>query len=371
MRHHLNVFAGVAVAQGGGLFGGVHNGHFGVIAPSGGGGTAGRLGQGGNRCRCARNHLFGQQARGADQPHRRVRPVLGLADQVGGDDVGVGAVVGNHQRLGGTRHHVNPHLPEQQALGFGHVAVARAYDDVRRLARKQTLRQRGDGLHPAQGQHDVRAAELQRIQNGRVDAVRAVCRGGRHDVLDAGYLGCAHAHDGAGRVGVAPSGHVATRRLAGNKPLPGAQTGHEFDIELLHGRALLPGKVGHALVGKADVVFHALRQGFFGARECLGSEHDGAVPAVQGMGVSAHPVFAADADFAQHGLHRLGGRGVGALGCQGCGLEVVRRHKRASVWVATMIGKLVPEPLGQIPTMHETSSMDPAQALRAGVPQRA
>ena len=61
-------------------------------------------------------------------------PVLGLADQVAGDDGRVGRVVGDHRHLGRPGEHVDADLAEQGALGLGDELVARADDHVGRLA---------------------------------------------------------------------------------------------------------------------------------------------------------------------------------------------------------------------------------------------
>ena len=151
-------------------------------------------------------------------------------------------------------------------------------------------------------------------------------RRGRHDVLDARDFGSSHAHDGAGRMGVAATRDVAARRLAWNETLTGAQAGQKLGAELLHRGALLLRKGAHPLVGEADVVFNPLGKRFFGARKGVWPEHDRAVPAIKRPGVGAYPLFATGADLAQHGLHCLGGRGIGALGRKDRSLEVVSRH---------------------------------------------
>ena len=60
--------------------------------------------------------------------------VLGLADEVGGDEGGVGGVVGEDGDLGGTGLGVDADAALEQALGGGDVDVARARDHVDRAA---------------------------------------------------------------------------------------------------------------------------------------------------------------------------------------------------------------------------------------------
>ena len=58
--------------------------------------------------------------------------MLGLAEQIGGADLAVDAVVGDHQRLGRAGEQVDADAAEQLALGFRHIGVARADDHVDR-----------------------------------------------------------------------------------------------------------------------------------------------------------------------------------------------------------------------------------------------
>ena len=56
--------------------------------------------------------------------------MLGLAEQVGGADLAVDAVVGDDQRLGRPGEQVDADAAEQLALGFRHIGVAGADDHV-------------------------------------------------------------------------------------------------------------------------------------------------------------------------------------------------------------------------------------------------
>jgi hypothetical protein len=56
--------------------------------------------------------------------------VLGLTDQIGGDVLGVGRVIGQDCDLGGPGFGVDAHPRADQAFGGGHVDVARAGDQV-------------------------------------------------------------------------------------------------------------------------------------------------------------------------------------------------------------------------------------------------
>ena len=63
-----------------------------------------------------------------DEDRLRAGVVLGLRQQVGGDPVGIAVLVGDDQHLGGAGDHVDADLAEHDALGGGHIGVARADD---------------------------------------------------------------------------------------------------------------------------------------------------------------------------------------------------------------------------------------------------
>ena len=100
--------------------------------------------------------------------------MFGLADEIGGDAVGVGGLVSRDHRLGRAGDHVDTDLAEQLALGFGHVGVAGPDDDVGRSIGEEPEGQRGDGLHATQAEHDVGAGDVGRGQNRRVHTVSVI-----------------------------------------------------------------------------------------------------------------------------------------------------------------------------------------------------
>ena len=73
-------------------------------------------------------HTLGEILAVGDQHRRRKGVVLGLADQVRGDVLGIGAVVGEHRDLGGSGLCVDTDHAFQQTLGCRDVDVARAGD---------------------------------------------------------------------------------------------------------------------------------------------------------------------------------------------------------------------------------------------------
>ena len=71
-------------------------------------------------------------AAGRHQNAGRHLVVLGLTDQIGGDVLGVGRVIGQDRDLGGPGFGVDAHPRADQALGRRDVDVARAGDHVNR-----------------------------------------------------------------------------------------------------------------------------------------------------------------------------------------------------------------------------------------------
>ena len=113
--------------------------------------------------------------------------MLGLAEQVGGADFAVDAVVGDDQRLGRAGEQVDADAAEQLALGFRHIGVAGADDHVDRLDRLGAERHGGDRLHAAEHIDLVGAAEMHGGDDRRMRPALERRRAG-DDALHAGDL---------------------------------------------------------------------------------------------------------------------------------------------------------------------------------------
>ena len=87
---------------------------------------------------------------GGDQHGRRVGAVLGLGQQVDGDDERVGVLVGDDQHFGRPGEEVDADLAEQLALGLGDVGVAGAGEHVDRVDGLGADGQGGDRLDTAE-----------------------------------------------------------------------------------------------------------------------------------------------------------------------------------------------------------------------------
>ena len=103
--------------------------------------------------------------------------MLGLADQVGRDERGVGTVVGEHGDLGRTGLGVDPDEALDQALRGDGVDVAGSGDEVDRTARPGAVGEHRDGLGTADGVHLGDAEEGAGGEDRRVRQAPVVGRG--------------------------------------------------------------------------------------------------------------------------------------------------------------------------------------------------
>jgi hypothetical protein len=165
-RHHLHVLGGDAVGLLQHLLVAVADDHLAVVAPGlpaivGGGQDGSSRSTSAMVSRASFSELVSRMA-------GRGRAVLGLAEQVGGADLGVHGVVGDHQRLGRPGEQVDADAAEELALGLGDEGVARADQHVDRRDRLGAERHRADRLHAAEHVDLVGAGQVHRRDDGRV-----------------------------------------------------------------------------------------------------------------------------------------------------------------------------------------------------------
>ena len=108
--------------------------------------------------------------------------MLGLAEQVGRDALGVGGVVGDHRDLGRAGEQVDADRAEELALGLGDVRVAGPDEHVDRLGAAQPERHRGERLDAAEAEDAVGAGGRDRVQHRRVEPVAGARRRARGHV---------------------------------------------------------------------------------------------------------------------------------------------------------------------------------------------
>ena len=131
-------------------------------------------------------HLIGERRIVGDQDALRRGIVLGLAQQVGGDPVGIVGAIGDHQDFRRPGDGIDADLAEHFALGGGDIGVAGAHDLVhrrdafacRRPARRRPARRRCDRFR-------VTPARFRGGQHQRID-LAAAGRRHHHDAGDAG-----------------------------------------------------------------------------------------------------------------------------------------------------------------------------------------
>ena len=122
--------------------------------------------------------LIGEMIVVGDQDRLRRGIVLGLAEQVGGDPVGLVAAVGYDQDLARPCDHVDPDHAEQLALGLGDVVVARAGDHVDGANPFGAVGKRSDRLRSADAPDFVDPGE---VRGGEHELVGLAARRGRDD----------------------------------------------------------------------------------------------------------------------------------------------------------------------------------------------
>ena len=98
--------------------------------------------------------------------------MFGLANQIGGDDRGIGGLVGNHQDFRRPGEHVDADTAVENALGLGHILIAGPDQNVGRVAGEQAEGKRRNALHAAEIEDGVGAAQIERIEHGRTGCRR-------------------------------------------------------------------------------------------------------------------------------------------------------------------------------------------------------
>ena len=183
--------------------------------------------------------------------------MLGLAEQIGGADLAVDAVVGDHQRLGRSGEQVDADAAEQLALGFRHIGIAGPDDHVDGRDRLGAERHGGDRLHAAQHVDFVGAAEMHGCDNRRMRPALERRRAG-DDALHAGDPRGDDRHVRRGDHRIAPARHVAADRVDRDVPVAEHDAGQGLDLEVAHAVALRLREVAHLRLREPDVVEVAL-----------------------------------------------------------------------------------------------------------------
>ena len=215
--------------------------------------------------------LAGHPLAARHQHGRGLGAVLGLGEQVDGDEERVGVLVGDDEDLGRPGEQVDADLAEQLALGLGHVGVAGAGDEVDAVHRLRADGHRGHGLHAAEDPDLVGAGEVHR-GHGRGGDLAADRRGAGDDAGHPGDLGGDDGHVRRGGQRVLAARDVGAGGLHGHVPVAEEDPGQRLDLDVGHRGALHLGEVPDLGLHEDDVVDHLLRQGRDDLLHPLGGE---------------------------------------------------------------------------------------------------
>ena len=156
-------------------------------------------------------HRVGERRIVGDQDRLRRRVVLGLGQEVGGDPLRIGGVVGEDQHFGRAGDHVDADLAKHVALGRRHIGVAGADDLVDRGNRLRPVGQCRDRLGTADAIDLIDTGERGGGEHQRVElAVRR--RHHHHQAAHTGHLGGHGVHQHRGRIGRRAAGHIEPDR---------------------------------------------------------------------------------------------------------------------------------------------------------------
>ena len=226
--------------------------------------------------------------------------MLGLAQQVDGDQERVGAVVGDDEDLGGAGHQVDADLAEELTLRLGDVRIARADDHVDGGDRLGADRERGDGLDAADEVDLVGAGEVHG-RDRRVGDDAARCGSHRRHALHAGDLRRQDRHVRRSEQRVAPAGDVGADRVDRDVLLPEEHARFDLGLEVGQRVALQLGEPADVVLDRADVVDGLLGHLCDGRRDLLvGEAERRRRPVVEALRVLAHRPVAARADIRDH-----------------------------------------------------------------------
>ena len=242
----------VGVGGGERLLVGVDDDHLAVVLPRPrrdlGGGEALEL------HRDLAQRLLGERLRRRDQDGRRRRAVLGLAEQVGGDDHRVGRPSATTRISVGPATRSIPTFPNRRRFASTTYALpgptrksTGSIVSVRSAARPAPGRRRGRDLV---GAREVHGGD-RRVGHASLERRRA-----RGDAFDACDLRRDDAHVRRGDHRVAAAGDIGADARDGDVPVAEPDAGKRLDLEVGHRRALGAGERPHLLLAERHVVEH-------------------------------------------------------------------------------------------------------------------
>jgi len=145
-------------------------------------------------------HLLREPVRGREEDRTGEGVVLGLSEQIGGDQLGGGALVGDDDRLRGPVDGIDPHVAENEPLGDGDEQPARPAYLVHPRDGFGAVGERSDALSAARLEHGIHAGDVGGDELHRRHAPVREDRAREVHLIDPGHPrgDCAHQH-GAGQ----------------------------------------------------------------------------------------------------------------------------------------------------------------------------
>ncbi len=175
--------------------------------------------------------------------------MLGLSQQIGGDNARIGAVVGDGKDLARPGQGINPHLAKDLALGLVDKGVTRPDDFIHHRHALGSPGHSSDCLRAANFKDPVCACEMADRNHRRV-------RPGRQtgdNLFTSGDRGRHNRHYRRGEDRVAAPWHITSHRLDGNNAVSEMDAWQGFNLQRLHGGELGLSKAAHLLDSKFAV----------------------------------------------------------------------------------------------------------------------
>ena len=239
--------------------------------------------------------------------------MLGLAQQVGHDHLGIGGVVGDHQYLGRAGQQVDADAAVKLALGLGDIGISGPDQHVDGTDIAGPQRHGADRLDAAE---DVDLVGPAQGHGGDGFGVRRAVgrRCARDDAFDAGDPGGDHRHVRRGDHGVTPARYIAADGVDRDVAMAEFDAGDGLDLDVGEGGALDLGELANLGLGEGDVGDGLVRHRGDEAVDLLGAKAKAlGRPAVEFHRQRAHRIRTARFDVGEDRLDRLAHLGVGGL----------------------------------------------------------
>ncbi len=141
--------------------------------------------------------------------------MFGLGEEIGGDELGVGGIIGEDEDLAGAGEKIDGDIAEEEAFGGDDIGVAGAEHLLDAADGSGAECEGGDGLGAADAMDLGGAGGGGGEKEGGIDGSVLAARGGDDDLGTAGGLGQGDGHQGGGDQGCGAAGDVDADALEG------------------------------------------------------------------------------------------------------------------------------------------------------------